>query len=108
MAKLREETDELAEGIEAGDRENIAEEIGDVLFSAVNAARMLGVDPEAALHAACEKFTRRFAFLEQKVAEVGADFRDLSLSELERYYQEARKCLEGKDAHFYLDKTQKV
>ena len=79
-----------------------------MLFCAVDAARMLGVDPEAALHAACEKFMRRFAYVEQKVAEVGADFRELSLSQLESWYQEARKCLEGKDMHFYLDKTQKV
>ena len=105
LMKLREETEELAEGIAAGDRANIAEELGDVLFCAVDAARMLGVDPEAALHAACGKFTRRFAYLEQKVAEAGADFRELSLSQLESYYQEARKCLEGKEAHFYLDKT---
>ena len=108
LMKLREETEELAAGIAANDRENIAEELGDVLFCAVDAARMLGVDPEAALHAACEKFMRRFAYVEQKVAEVGADFRELSRSQLESWYQEARKCLEGKDAHFYLDKTQKV
>ena len=105
LMKLREETEELAAGMAAGDRENIAEELGDVLFCAVDAARMLGVDPEAALHAACDKFTRRFAFVEEKVAEVGNDFRDLSLSEMESYYQEARKCLEGKEKHFYLDKT---
>ena len=108
LMKLREETEELAAGMAANDRENIIEELGDVLFCAVDAARMLGVDPEAALHAACEKYTRRFAYVEQKVSEDGADFRELSLSELEKYYQEARKCLEGKDAHFYLDKTQKV
>ena len=105
--KLREETEELAEGMAAGDSENIAEEIGDVLFSAVNAARMLGVDPEAALHAACEKFMRRFAFLEEKAAEKGRNIRDLSISELENLYQEARNCLEGKEKQFYLDKTAK-
>lgn len=107
LVKLREETEELAAGMSAGDEANIAEELGDVLFCAVNAARMLHVDPEAALHAACDKFTRRFAYVEEKLAEAGENFRDLSLSELESRYQEARNCLEGKDKQFYLDKTQK-
>ena len=107
LLKLREETDELAEGMEAQDRENIAEEIGDVLFSAVNAARKLGVDPEAALHAACEKFMRRFAYVETKADKRGENVRELPLFTLEEYYQEARTCLEGKDRQFYLDKTTK-
>lgn len=105
LVKLREETEELAAGMAAGDPGNIAEEIGDVLFSAVNAARMLGVDPEAALHAACKKFMRRFAYVEEKTAENGENIRELSISELEKRYQEARNCLEGKEKQFYLDKT---
>ena len=107
LVKLREETEELAAGMAAGDPGNIAEEIGDVLFSAVNAARMLGVDPEAALHAACKKFMRRFAYVEEKTAENGENIRELSISELEKRYQEARNCLEGKEKQFYLDKTTK-
>ena len=105
LCKLREETEELAAGMEADDAENIAEEIGDVLFSAVNAARMCGVDPEAALHAACDKFIRRFQYVEEKTAEKGGNIPDLSLYELEHLYQEARSCLEGKDKQFYLDKS---
>ena len=105
LMKIREETEELARGVAANDPENIAEEIGDVLFSAVNAARTFGIDPEKALHAACGKFIRRFAFMERKAAERGETIRDLSLFELESLYQEARTCLEGKDAQFYLDKT---
>lgn len=105
LMKLREETDELAQGVAAEDPENIAEEIGDVLFSAVNTARAFGIDPEKALHAACEKFIRRFAFMEQKSEEKGKNIRNMSIFELESLYQEARKCLEGKDAQFYLDKT---
>ena len=107
LAKIREETEELAEGVAANDRENITEEIGDVLFSAVNAARMLGVDPEAALHAACEKFIRRFVFMEQAAEKNGESIRDLSISEMECRYQDARVCLEGKEKQFYLDKMQK-
>ncbi len=107
LVKLREETEELAQGVASGDRENIAEEIGDVLFAAVNAARMLGVDPEDALHAACDKFIRRFAWAERTAALQGGNIRNLSLSEMESLYQEARNCLEGKEKHFYLDKMPK-
>ena len=104
LVKLREETEELADGIEAEDSENIFEEIGDVLFCAVNAARMQGVDPEAALHAACEKFIRRFDYMEQITVEKGENIREMSIIDLEKRYQEARTCLEGKDKQFYLDK----
>ncbi len=107
IMKLREETEELAAGMAADDRENIAEEIGDVLFSAVNAARSCGIDPEAALHAACRKFIRRFEFMEKRAAEKGKSIPELSLSELERFYQDARSCLEGKEIQFCLDKTNK-
>ena len=104
LVKLREETEELSQGMEAADPENIFEEVGDVLFCAVNAARMQGVDPEAALHAACEKFIRRFDYMEQIAAEKGENIREMSIAELEKRYQEARTCLEGKDKQFYLDK----
>ena len=105
LRKLREETDELEAGIEANDAENIFEEIGDVLFSAVNAASACGVDPETALHAACEKFISRFDFVEREAAKKDRNIRELSSFELESLYQEARSCLEGKVKQFYLDKT---
>ena len=108
LLKLREETQELEEAMQADDAENCFEEIGDVLFAAVSAAGMCGVDPEAALHAASEKFIRRFRFVEQKLEENGKNMRDLPLAELENVYQEARTCLEGKEKHFYLDKSKIV
>ena len=108
LLKLREETGELEAAMAADDAENIFEEIGDVLFSAVSAAVMCAVDPEAALHASCEKFIRRFRFVEQSVAESGKTIRDLPPEALENVYQEARTCLEGKDKQFYLDKTKNV
>lgn len=104
MMKIREETEELEQGIAAEDGDNIEEEIGDVLYCAVNAARMLGVDPEQALHRSCEKMIRRFAWLETKAAKQGKTPEDLSLTELEALYQEARKKLEGKEKQFFLDK----
>ena len=105
LIKLREETEELATGMAADDAENIFEEIGDVLFSAVNAARACGVDPEAALHAACGKFIRRFEYMEQTASKEGKNIPELSPIELESLYQEARSCLEGKEKQFYLDKS---
>ncbi len=105
LLKLREETEELTAGVAAEDPENIAEEIGDVLFSAVNVARRYGIDPEAALHAACGKFLRRFAFMEENAMKVGKNLQDLTVLELESLYQDARMRLEGKETQFYLDKS---
>ena len=97
LDKIREEVEELAEGVAAKDADNIEEEIGDVLFSTVNAGRFLGVDPEKALHRCCEKFIRRFRFVEERAAEVGTTLEAMSLAEMERLYQQARHELEGKE-----------
>lgn len=87
--KLREEMSELEEAVASGGHEAIAEEVGDVLFAAVNVARFAGVDPEDALNAACEKFICRFSRVEDSVE---GDMADLSLKELlVRYQQEKEK-----------------
>ena len=93
MDKLREEVDELQEGLKAQDPENIAEELGDVLFSAVNVARFADVDPEAVLHSACEKFIHRFRAMEQGVLADGKRMEELSLAELDAYYEKGRRTL---------------
>jgi tetrapyrrole methylase family protein/MazG family protein len=97
MMKIREETDELQQAIDHADRVNMEEEIGDLLFSAVNASRLLGIDPEEMLHRACEKFIRRFTYLEEHALADGKALQDLSLEEMETYYQQGRKELEGKE-----------
>jgi len=74
LAKLREELEELEQALEEGS--NIEEELGDVLFSAVCVAEQVQADPEMALHAACEKFIRRFSAMEQKANETGRDLSD--------------------------------
>lgn len=89
--KIKEETAELCAGIERGDRENVEEEIGDLLFSVVNTARFLNVDPEQALHAACEKFIARFEHIETAAAEQGRELEDMSLDEMEELYQQAKR-----------------
>ena len=97
MDKLREEVGELQEGIDAGDVENIKEELGDVLFSAVNVARFFKLDSEELMHAACGKFLRRFSYLEQHAAGRGLKLEDMSLGQMEEIYQQARHDLEGKE-----------
>ncbi len=96
MDKLREEVTELQEGIDARDMENIAEELGDVIFSVVNVARFYKLDPEAVVQKSCEKFIRRFRYLEQGAAALGRRLEDMSLEEMEEIYQQGRHDLEGK------------
>ncbi len=92
VAKLDEENDELKRAIAArpaGDPE-IAEEIGDLFFVAVNVARMLGVDPESALKAANRKFRRRFRFVEERLRERGRDPAGSSLTEMDELWDAAK------------------
>lgn len=104
VAKLREETAELEQGIAADDVDNIEEELGDVLYAAVNIARHKGVDPEKALHRACEKAIKRFGFMEECACALGKKLEDMSLKEQEMLYQLARAEMEGKEMQFFLDK----
>ena len=96
LDKIEEEAHELRQGIDAGDKENIIEELGDLIFATVDAARILGVDPEAAVHQACEKAIRRFTFMEKQAAMQGKRFEELSLSDMELLHQQARQEQEGK------------
>lgn len=91
LDKLREETDELRDAI--AQQSGMEEEVGDLLFSVVNVARMLGVDPEDALHQTSNKFIRRFDYLEQRAKQQGRDLRDMSLDEMEALYQEGKSEL---------------
>ena len=97
LDKIEEEAHELRLGIDAGDMDNIIEELGDLIFATVDAARMLGVDPEAAVHQACEKAIRRFTFMETRAAMLGKRFEDLSLADKELLHQQARQEQEGKE-----------
>lgn len=97
LDKIEEEAHELRLGVDAGDTENIIEELGDLIFATVDAARILGVDPEAAVHRACEKAIRRFTFMETRAALLGKRFEDLSLADMELLHQQARQEQEGKE-----------
>jgi len=91
LDKVREELDEVLEAISDNDPEAVAEEIGDLLFSATNLARHLKVDPEAALRAANGKFERRFRFIEQALREAGRPIENCTLDELDALWGEAKK-----------------
>lgn len=91
MDKLEEELSELRAAESAEDRE---EELGDLLFSAVNLARFCHVDPEAALHRACEKFTARFAQVEAAAAAAGKELEAMTLSEMDMLWEDAKTALE--------------
>ena len=89
--KLHEEIRELEEAIAAGNLEEQDAELGDVLFVLVNVARYLGIDPEAALRRTTEKFIRRFRFIEQSAARRGQTLHEMTLSEMDAYWNEAKK-----------------
>lgn len=90
MEKLFEECKELKTAIDNNDKDNQREELGDVLFSAVNVARFLGVDSEHALYDACDKFTDRFSMVERLANERGIDMKTASLSELDSLWDEVK------------------
>ncbi len=89
--KLSEELAELQAAL-AGDGD-VTEELGDLLFAAVNVARFAGADPEDALNRATDKFIARFALVEQKAQAKGWDMKERSLEELDRLWDEAKDDL---------------
>ncbi len=89
--KINEELDELEQAVGTRDKGNIEEEFGDLLFSVVNLARHLDIDPEKALSGTNVKFERRFRDMEREITEGGIDIRDLSLSDMERHWRVAKK-----------------
>jgi len=91
-AKIAEELDELDRAIEdPRAAEQIAAEMGDVLFALVNLARHFKVDPEAALRATNERFSQRFRYIEEQVRASGRSIQDLDLDALDALWNEAKK-----------------
>ena len=89
--KVEEELAELKEEIAAGDTDRIESEFGDVLFSMVNYARFLKVNPENALERTNKKFIKRFQYLEEKSAALQKHLKDMTLSEMGVFWEEAKK-----------------
>ena len=90
--KLTEEIGEIREAVESKDQASIEAEIGDLLFSAVNLARKLGVDAETALSSANKRFYSRFRHIEQTLLADGRAFEGTSLEELDRIWEQAKSA----------------
>lgn len=91
LAKLEEELDEFRQALDAGDRDRIVEELGDLLFATVNVSRLIKVDAEECLRQTVDKFTRRFAQVEEKCRASGRVLDQVSLSEMDDWWEEAKK-----------------
>jgi nucleoside triphosphate diphosphatase len=92
LEKIREETNEIAAAAASGDREQIAGEIGDLLFAVVNLARHFDMDPEAALRATNLKFERRFATIEDALAARGKTPQQSSLAEMDALWEDCKRA----------------
>ncbi len=89
--KVREEISEFEREVEALDADKQEAEFGDVFFSLVNAARLYDINPENALERTNKKFIARFNYMEQRIREDGKLLRDLSLTEMDEYWNEAKE-----------------
>ena len=98
-SKVKEETAELQREIDRSDASRAEEEFGDLFFALVNAARLYGVDPEAALEKSNRKFIRRFTHIEDRAEQQGRSLRDMTLGQMDALWNEAKdmdKSGEGK------------
>ena len=88
--KVKEELSELQTEVNHGNKDRIEAEFGDVLFSMVNYARFLDVNPENALERTNKKFIKRFQYLEGKAKEMGKSLKEMSLAEMDVFWEEAK------------------
>ena len=98
--KVREELNELEVELAKDDAINSEKELGDFLFSVINAARLYHLNPDNALEQTNQKFIRRFGYVEQKAKEAGKELRDMTLGEMDDLWNEA-KCQERKNDNQY-------
>ena len=89
--KVQEELNELNDEIKTGNPENIESEFGDVLFSMVNYARFLNINPENALERTNKKFSKRFQYLEAKAKALNKPLKDMTLAEMDVFWEQAKR-----------------
>ena len=89
-AKVKEELMEVDAELEAKDNERLMDEMGDLFFALINACRLYGIDPEGALERTNKKFIRRFNHVESRAEEQGKTLRDMTLAEMDSYWDEAK------------------
>jgi len=89
--KVEEELQEFKDEINAGNQEAMESEFGDVIFSLVNYARFLKINPENALERTNKKFTKRFQYLEAKAKSLNKNLKDMTLDEMDVFWEEAKR-----------------
>lgn len=89
--KVEEELSEFKEEVQNGNQDAMEAEFGDVLFSMVNYARFLKINPENALERTNKKFSKRFVYLEEKAKSLNKDLKDMTLTEMDVFWEEAKK-----------------
>ena len=90
-AKVKEELMEVDAELEAKDKEKLTDEMGDLFFALINACRLYGIDPEGALERTNKKFIRRFEHLEHRAEEQGKSLHEMTLEEMDGYWNEAKE-----------------
>lgn len=90
-AKVREELEELEAELRRGDHDRSEAELGDFIFSIINAARLYKINPDNALERTNQKFISRFNYIEAKAKEAGHNIKDLTLGEMDELWNEAKK-----------------
>jgi XTP/dITP diphosphohydrolase len=90
IEKVKEELEELQHELEQGDKEKMEAEFGDVMFSMINYARFLKINPEDALERTNKKFVKRFQYLESKAKEQNKSLQDMTLAEMDVFWEEAK------------------
>ena len=88
--KVHEELGEVEEACGEDDPAHMEEEFGDLIFATINAARLYGIDPEAALSSTCSKFRRRFTYLEENTIRKGRSLKDMTLAEMDEIWDEGK------------------
>ncbi len=89
--KVKEELGELEVEMKAGNKKEMENELGDLIFSIVNVARLYNIDPESALERTNQKLTRRFNYLEEHTLLKGKSLQEMTLEEMDVYWNEAKK-----------------
>ena len=89
--KVHEELDELKAELMRGDKEKSTHELGDFLFSVINAARLYKLNPDTALEHTNQKFTRRFNYIEEHSIKAGKPLTEMTLAEMDELWNEAKK-----------------
>ena len=91
LEALSSELGELTDAISSGG--DVGQELGDLIFSAVNVARFFDIDPETALEQSCDKFIRRFGYVERTAGSMGRELKDMTLDEMEELYQQGKAVI---------------